>query len=65
MSNTSPIERPVTNGGGPMMDPRMGNLFHEVMPQLKLSDLILPDIVSKTLQSWAARSVTVAQQDEP
>jgi hypothetical protein len=25
----------------------------------------MKDIVSKTLQSWSARSVTVAQQDEP
>ena len=41
--NAAPLERPVTNSGGPMLDRRMGNLFHEVMPQQKLSDLILPD----------------------
>ena len=40
--NATPVERPVTNGGASMLDQRMGNLFHEVMPQRKLSDLILP-----------------------
>ena len=45
--NAAPVERPVTNGGGPMLDQRMGNLFHEVMPQRKLSDLILPDEVQQ------------------
>ncbi len=50
MLNTAPIERPVTNGGGPMLDQRMGNLFHEVMPQRKLSDLILPDEVQQICQ---------------
>lgn len=29
----------------------MGNLFHEVMPQRKLSDLILPDEVQQICQS--------------
>jgi len=47
----APVERPVTNGGGPMLDQRMGNLFHEVMPQRKLSDLILPDEVQQICQS--------------
>ena len=49
--NAAPVERPVTNGGGPMLDQRMGNLFHEVMPQRKLSDLILPDEVQQICQS--------------
>ncbi len=49
--NTAPFERSVTNGGGPMLDQRMGNLFHEVMPQRKLSDLILPDEVQQICQS--------------
>ena len=49
--NAAPLERPVTNGGGPMLDQRMGNLFHEVMPQRKLSDLILPDKVLQICQS--------------
>lgn len=34
-----------------MLDQRMGNLFHEVMPQRKLSDLILPDEVQQICQS--------------
>ena len=50
MLNAAPVERPVTNGGGPMLDQRMGNLFHEVMPQRKLSDLILPDEVQQICQ---------------
>ncbi|RXK87552.1 AAA family ATPase [Chlorobaculum sp. 24CR] len=45
--NVSPIERTLTNGAGPMLDPRMGNLFHEVMPQRKLSELILPHEVQQ------------------
>jgi len=45
--NAAPNERPVTNGGGPMLDQRMGNLFHEIMPQRKLSDIILPDEVQQ------------------
>lgn len=42
---TAPAEHTFTNGGGPILEQRMGNLFHEVMPQRKLSDLILPDDV--------------------
>lgn len=48
--NTAPIERPATNGGQ-MLDQRMGNLFHEIMPQRKLSDLILPEEVQQICQS--------------
>lgn len=44
---TTPVERSVSGGGGSMLDQRMGNLFHEVMPQRKLSDLILPDDVQQ------------------
>ena len=46
-----PVERSVTNAGGPMLDQRMGSLFHEVMPQRKLSDLILPDEVKQICQA--------------
>lgn len=46
-----PVDRSVTNVGGPMMDQRMGSLFHEVMPQRKLSDLILPDEVKQICQA--------------
>lgn len=49
--NAAPLERPVTNGGGPMPDRHMGNLFHEVMPQRKLSELILPDKVLQICRS--------------
>jgi SpoVK/Ycf46/Vps4 family AAA+-type ATPase len=50
MLNTAPIERPVINGGG-TMEQRAGNLFYEVIPQRKLSDLILPDEVQQICQS--------------
>jgi SpoVK/Ycf46/Vps4 family AAA+-type ATPase len=48
--HTTPVERPVTNGT-PVLDQRMGNLFHEIMPQRKLTDLILPDDVLQICQS--------------
>lgn len=51
MLNTAPLESPVNNGSGPMLDQRIGNLFHEVMPQRKLPDLILPDEVQQICQS--------------
>lgn len=40
-----PAERSSTSNGGPVLDPRFENLFHEVIPQRKLSDLVLPDEV--------------------
>ena len=45
--NTVPAERPDASGAGPMLDQRMGNLFYDVMPQRKMSDLILPDDVQQ------------------
>ena len=48
---TAPIERPITNGNGTMLDQHMDNLFHDVMPQRKLSDLVLPDEVLQICQS--------------
>lgn len=49
--NASPIEHTGTNGAGHMVDQRMGNLFHEVMPQRKLSELILPHEVRQICAS--------------
>lgn len=46
MLNSAPAERPASNGM-PMLDQRMGNLIHEIMPQRKLSDLILPEEVQQ------------------
>jgi SpoVK/Ycf46/Vps4 family AAA+-type ATPase len=40
--NAVPFERPVQSNGGTIMDPRSANLFHEVLPQKQLADLILP-----------------------
>ena len=37
--------------GGSILDPRMGNLFYEIMPQRKLSELILPNAVEQISQS--------------
>lgn len=41
---TSPVEKPTSNGTQ-MLDQRVGNLLHEVVPQYKLDDLILPNDV--------------------
>ncbi len=49
--SASPIEHSGTNGGGPILEQRMGSLFHEVMPQRKLSDLIMPEEVQMICQS--------------
>ncbi|MDR2368482.1 MAG: ATP-binding protein [Deltaproteobacteria bacterium] len=49
--NAAPVERIVYNGGAPMLDQRMGNLFHEIMPRRTLSDLILPDEVRQICRS--------------
>lgn len=50
--NSAPPNRTVTNGAGPMLEQRIGNnLFHEVIPQRKLSELILPDEVQQICQS--------------
>ncbi|HOM24499.1 MAG TPA: ATP-binding protein [Termitinemataceae bacterium] len=42
--NSGVVDRPVANGGS-MLDHRMDNLFYEIIPQRKLSDLILPQDV--------------------
>lgn len=48
-----PDERPMQNGnGGPLLDQyRMGNLFHEIIPQRKIADLILPNEVQNICQT--------------
>ena len=48
--NAAPIERPAANGG-PILDQRISTLFHEIIPQRKLSDLILPEEVQQICQS--------------
>ncbi len=48
--NTAQVERPIINGG-PILDQRAGNLFHEINPLRKLSDLILPMEVQQICQS--------------
>ena len=47
--NSTPVDRPVSNGT-PVMDQRIGNLLHEIMPQRKLVDLILPAEVLQICQ---------------
>ena len=47
----APFERPVANDGNPMLEPRLGNLFHEIMPKRKMSDLVLPDEVQQICRS--------------
>jgi len=49
--STVSIGRPVNNGNGSMLDQRMGNLFHDIMPNRKLSDLILPGDVLQICNS--------------
>ena len=49
--NAPSDESHATNGSAPMLDQRMGNLFHEIMPRRRLSDLILPDEVQQVCQS--------------
>lgn len=49
MLNSAPVERPMSNGT-PMLDQRMGNLVHEILPQRKLSELILPEEVQQICQ---------------
>jgi AAA+ superfamily predicted ATPase len=47
--NSSPVDRPVSNGT-PIMDQRMSNLLHEIMPQRKFIDLIFPAEVVQICQ---------------
>lgn len=45
--NAAPIEYSTPNGCVPILGQRYGNLLHEIMPQRKLSDLILSDDVQQ------------------
>lgn len=47
--NISPVDRPVSNGT-PIMDQRVSNLLHEIMPQRKFIDLIFPAEVVQICQ---------------
>ncbi len=50
--NDSSVDHSVTNGSTHhMMNQGMGNLFHEIIPQRKLSDLILPEDVKQICHS--------------
>lgn len=49
--NAAPIDHSVTNGKGSILDQRTSNLFYEIMPQRKLTDIILPDEVQQICQS--------------
>ncbi len=49
MLHNTPIDRPVSNGIQ-MVDQRNGNLVHEIIPQRKLADLILPKEVLQICQ---------------
>ncbi len=49
--NTAPVNRPTTNGSISVFDQRASQLFYEVMPQKRLSDLILPEDVLHICQS--------------
>lgn len=45
---SSPFEHSPSNGGS-VLDPRSGNLFHEILPRKQLADLILPhDVLQLT-----------------
>jgi len=49
LNSTAPAERSISNGM-PMIDQRIGNLIHEIMPGQKLTDLILPKEVLEICQ---------------
>ncbi len=50
--NAMPFERPTQPANGSsMVDPRSGSLFHEIMPQKQLTELILPPNVVQITQS--------------
>jgi SpoVK/Ycf46/Vps4 family AAA+-type ATPase len=50
--NTMPVEqKPFINGSGTLNDTGTCKLFHEVTPQKKISDIILPDDVREICQS--------------
>lgn len=48
--NNTPT-KPTTTNSRDMLEQRVGNLFHEITPQKKLSDLILPNEVQTICQS--------------
>ena len=46
-----PFERPVQTNSGTLMDSRSANLFHEVLPQRKLTDLVLSSEVLQLVEA--------------
>ena len=50
MLENTPAEKTISNGNS-LIDPRMGNLFYEIIPQRHLSDLILPEDVQLICKS--------------
>jgi AAA+ superfamily predicted ATPase len=45
--NVTPFEQPVNNGNMMLTEPRSCNLFYEIIPQKKFSDLVLPSDIFK------------------
>jgi len=49
--SVAPFEPPILNGNGKFPEIRQCNLFHEITPQKKFSDLVLPSETLKICQS--------------
>jgi len=49
--SVAPFESPITSGGGAVMENRPCNLFYEIIPQRKFTDLVLPNEIIKICQS--------------
>lgn len=47
---TTPTERPVSNGGNAVLEPRVSGLVHEIVPERAIDDLILPKEVREISQ---------------
>lgn len=47
---TMPVDRPASNGGSAVLEQKVSNLLHEVMPERSLDDLILPKEVREISQ---------------
>ena len=48
--SVAPFEQPVSSGNGTFTEPRHCNLFYEITPQKKFSDLVLPSETLKICQ---------------
>jgi len=47
---TMPVDRPAQNGGGAILEQKVSNLLHEVMPERSFDNLILPKEVREISQ---------------